>query len=328
MLQHLLWYALVFRNIFILNRLSVNYLSTGLTFDIDINWRAVVWISFGEFAEVPPRVIGSQVFDCESDAVIGTSGFTPLHLHPLRWDWSLCIPKRPLQTALPSARGQWGTVLEMVIFTHWLRSLNLFLVKVSQLAAGLSVFSAQWRLLSPSGVSGLMFILSLFGVDLESPDTLNFHMGTCFFWKMCSANTFFPPRTHFKTLSLKGIPEEHRTCLAYHCLCLQKFWVTQPLVLSWWPKTSLLIGKRYIRRTLIPVHSLQACKMMQLPFSFKIWMNHMGPTIPKGNSNRLINVDHHRGFLSRIVLASCGLRPRHVSFIFLLAFVYRSNTRV
>lgn len=77
----------------------------------------------------------------------------------------------------------------------------------------------QWLLL-PLGLFDLIFILSLFWVNLESSSNLNFHMGTCFSWMMCSANTFFPDSIHFKTV-IKGIPEEHQTCLAYHCVRLQ-----------------------------------------------------------------------------------------------------------
>ena len=84
-------------------------------------------------------------------------------------------------------------------------------------------FSLGWQpLLLPLGLFDLMFILSLFWVNLESSNNLNFHMGTCFCWMMSSANTFFPHNIHFKTL-IKEIPEEHQTCLAYHCLCLQNF---------------------------------------------------------------------------------------------------------
>ncbi len=78
------------------------------------------------------------------------------------------------------------------------------------------------RLLLPSGLLDLMFILSLFWVNLESSTNLNFHMGTCFSWMMCSSNTFFPHSILFKTL-IKDIPEERQTCLAYRCLCLQNF---------------------------------------------------------------------------------------------------------
>lgn len=43
----------------------------------------------------------------------------------------------------PLKDGEPGTALEMVIFTQWLHSMSLFLVKVSQLAAGPAFSSAQ-----------------------------------------------------------------------------------------------------------------------------------------------------------------------------------------
>lgn len=48
-----------------------------------------------------------------------------------------------------------------------------------------------------------------------------------FFLNDVLSYTFLPHSIRFKTL-IKEIPEEHQTCLAYHCLSTAEFWVEQP----------------------------------------------------------------------------------------------------
>lgn len=105
---------------------------------------------------------------------------------------------------------------------RWVQNFYFGSISRKSVSAGEPFNLGRQRLLLPLGLFDLMYVLSLFWVNLESSPNLNFHMGTCFFWMMCSANTFFPHSIHFKTL-IKEIPEEHQTCLAYCCLRLQNF---------------------------------------------------------------------------------------------------------
>lgn len=187
----------------------------GLTFDEDIGGGDVDRAVSGAVAAVRSCVPHAQLRDRQSAAGCARmmSGIALLHLYPAGWERPVGVRQCPVQLAVAADRRNREAAYEACCCkTNLEHSFQLclnsqpFHFRMAAAASPMGTLSLDVHvrfILSESWIAGL-FELS---------------RGNMFFLNDVLSYTFFPHSIHFKTL-IKEIPEEHQTCLAYHCLTL------------------------------------------------------------------------------------------------------------